>query len=71
MNLKVGFQVHLNLINLKKKNLLECIYCNSKNISKSIMAPSISVVKGKRVEIKNVDKLKHEKKQINKDKRIY
>ena len=41
---------------LKKKNLLECIYCNSKNISKSIMAPSISVVKGKRVEIKNVDK---------------
>ena len=28
---------------LKKKNLLECIYCNSKKISKSIMAPMISV----------------------------
>ena len=27
----------------KKKNLLECIYCNSKKISKSIMAPMISV----------------------------
>ena len=49
---------------LKKKNLLECIYCNSKNISKSIMAPSISVVKGKRVEIKNVNKLKHEKNKL-------
>ena len=41
---------------LKKKKLLECIYCNSKNISKSIMAPSISVVKGKSFELKNVDK---------------
>ena len=28
------------------------------------MAPSISVVKGKRVEIKNVDKLKHEKNKL-------
>tara|TARA_B100000035_G_scaffold150053_1_gene127896 strand:- start:6947 stop:7369 length:423 start_codon:yes stop_codon:yes gene_type:complete len=27
---------------LKKKKLLECIYCSSKNISKSIMAPMIS-----------------------------
>ena len=27
---------------LKKKNLLDCIYCSSKNISKSIMAPMIS-----------------------------
>ena len=27
---------------LKKKDLLECIYCSSKNISKSIMAPMIS-----------------------------
>ena len=26
---------------LKKKNLLECIFCNSKKISKSIMAPMI------------------------------
>ena len=28
--------------NLKKKNLLECIYCSSKKIQKSIMAPMIS-----------------------------
>ncbi len=28
--------------NLKKKNLLECIYCSSKKINKSIMAPMIS-----------------------------
>ncbi len=26
---------------LKKKNLLECIYCNSKKVNKSIMAPRI------------------------------
>ena len=50
---------------LKKKKLLECIYCNSKNISKSIMAPSISVVKGKSFELKNVDKyFKQEKDQL-------
>ena len=28
--------------NLKKKRLLECIYCLSKNINKSIMAPMIT-----------------------------
>jgi hypothetical protein len=28
--------------NLKKKRLLECIYCLSKNINKSIMAPMIN-----------------------------
>ncbi len=27
---------------LKRKKLLECIYCSSKNINKSIMAPMIS-----------------------------
>ncbi len=27
---------------LKKKNLLECIFCGSKKISKSIMAPMVS-----------------------------
>ena len=52
---------------LKKKNLLECIFCNSKNISKSIMAPSISVIKGKKIELKDVDKyFKHEKDQLMK-----
>ena len=27
---------------LKEKKLLECIYCNSKKVKKSIMAPMIS-----------------------------
>ena len=26
---------------LKKKNLIECIYCNSKNVEKSIMSPNV------------------------------
>jgi len=30
---------------LKKKGLLDCIYCSSKKINKSIMAPSISSLK--------------------------
>ena len=30
---------------LKKKNLLECIFCSSKKISKSIMAPTIFALK--------------------------
>ena len=32
---------------LNKKNLLECIYCSSKKIKKSIMAPMISNTKNK------------------------
>ncbi len=42
---------------LKKKKLLECIHCSSKNITKSIMAPMISVVKRKNNEIKKLNKL--------------
>ena len=30
---------------LNKKKLLDCIYCSSKRITKSIMAPMVSVVK--------------------------
>ena len=30
---------------LKKKNLLECIFCSSKKINKSIMSPMISGIK--------------------------
>ena len=33
--------------NLNKKNLLECIYCSSKKIKKSIMSPMISNSKNK------------------------
>ena len=32
---------------LNKKNLLECIFCSSKKIQKSIMAPMVSGVKSK------------------------
>ena len=42
---------------LDKKKLLECIYCSSKKISKSIMAPMVSVVKEKNNNIKNLKKL--------------
>ena len=40
---------------LKKKGLLECIYCSSKKINKSIMAPTIlnSKEKDKQIEIIN------------------
>ena len=31
--------------NLKKRKLLECIFCSSKNINKSIMAPMVSGTK--------------------------
>ena len=31
---------------LKKKNLIECIFCNSKEVEKSIMAPTILNSKG-------------------------
>ena len=31
--------------NLKKKRLLECIFCTSKKINKSIMAPMVSGIK--------------------------
>ena len=40
---------------LSRKNLLECIYCSSKKISKSIMAPMVSNLKsdGEQIEILN------------------
>ena len=51
--------------NLKKKNLLECIYCSSKKVKKSIMAPSVSGTKKNIGEIKNFDKnFKIEKKKL-------
>ena len=42
---------------LKKKKLLECIYCYSKNVNKSIMAPMISnsVMKDEQFEISKKD----------------
>ena len=46
--------------NLKKKNLLECIFCASKKINKAIMAPMVTGVKKD-----NLDKaFKNEKHQL-------
>jgi len=42
---------------LKKKRLLECIYCTSKNIDKSIMAPTVSLVKNESKQIPQLQKL--------------
>ena len=50
---------------LNKKNLLECIYCSSKNISKSIMAPMISSQKNEKFQIDKINKnLKDERKKL-------
>ena len=50
---------------LNKKRLLECIFCNSKKINKSIMAPTIlnTNKKDKQIEIINKD-LKDEKNKL-------
>ena len=50
---------------LNKKNLLECIYCSSKKITKSIMSPMVSVVKEKKNSDIIIDKtFQSEKKQL-------
>ncbi len=50
---------------LKKKKLLECIYCSSKKISKSIMSPMISVIKEKKNNLSHLNKrIKDEKKKL-------
>ena len=50
---------------LNKKGLLECIYCSSKKINKSIMSPMISHLKNKNQQIDelNID-FKNEKKKL-------
>tara|TARA_B100002052_G_C15847249_1_gene583137 strand:+ start:1309 stop:1731 length:423 start_codon:yes stop_codon:yes gene_type:complete len=50
---------------LNNKNLLECIYCSSKNINKSIMAPMVSnlKIKEEKLEIINKD-FKNEKSKL-------
>ena len=50
---------------LNKKNLLECIYCSSKKIKKSIMAPMISGNIKKNSHLENLTKnLKIEKNRL-------
>ena len=51
---------------LDKKNLLECIYCSSKKISKSIMAPMVSVDKREANLLKIETIAKEEKKKLTK-----
>ena len=51
--------------NLKKKGLLECIYCSSKKISKSIMAPMISYSKDEEDQMNAISKdFKKEKNKL-------
>jgi len=51
--------------NLNKKKLLECIYCSSKVIEKSIMAPMISNSKNKENRLNEISRnLKNEKKEL-------
>ena len=48
---------------LKKKNLLDCIFCNSKKVNKNIMSPMISVLQSKKNEVQKINKiLSNEKK---------
>ena len=42
--------------NLKKRKLLECIFCSSKKIKKSIMAPMVSGTKERNIEIQELNK---------------
>ncbi len=50
---------------LKKKKLLECIYCDSKKIKKSIMSPMISAAGDKNFKLKKTEEiLKNERKSL-------
>ena len=42
---------------LSKKRLLECIYCSSKEVSKSIMAPRVLIMDKKNTNLRKLDKL--------------
>ena len=42
---------------LSKKRLLECIYCSSKEVSKSIMARRVSIMDKKSTNLRKLDKL--------------
>ena len=53
---------------LQKNNLLECIHCESKSISKSIMSPNILNTKEKKIknENNNLKKIKKDLKNLRK-----
>ena len=48
---------------LRKKKLLDCIYCNSKIINKSIMSPMVSVLNENKRKVIKINKLAKEEKQ--------
>ena len=48
---------------IKKLKLLNCSYCNSKKIDKTLMAPNL-ISKNKKLEKYNTDKIRNIKKQI-------
>ena len=51
--------------NLKSKKLLECIYCSSKKINKSIMSPMVSRTAIEKDELNKLNKmLENEKKNL-------
>ena len=51
--------------NLNKKKLLECIYCTSKSIEKSIMAPMVSLVNSDKKKFNSLENiLKDEKNKL-------
>tara|TARA_Y100000739_G_C20374648_1_gene358371 strand:- start:252 stop:674 length:423 start_codon:yes stop_codon:yes gene_type:complete len=49
--------------NLNKKKLLECIFCNSNKINKSIMAPMISVIESNNNETPNLKNTNNKEKE--------
>tara|TARA_B100000941_G_C28364304_1_gene478698 strand:+ start:333 stop:755 length:423 start_codon:yes stop_codon:yes gene_type:complete len=52
---------------LKEKKLLECIYCNSKKVKKSIMAPMISLSENYNKDNKNIEAtIKDEREKLKK-----
>ena len=48
--------------NLNKKKLLECIYCTSKSIEKSIMAPMVSLVNSDKKKFNSLENILKDKK---------
>ena len=57
--------------NLNSKNLLECIFCSSKKINKSIMATSISKLKKEFEQSKDVNEFLKDEKRNFTIKKIY
>ena len=59
------FSSSIEFDKLKRKKLLECIFCSSKKIDKSIMSPMVSRVKKKKYEFKTENKkLQNEKNKL-------